>query len=81
MMRKFSLFIATILLCAAAFAQQAWKASEYHGLLAGKSNKAAVTKAFGEPSETRKPSLFAFANEACCEELVFHGKGENCGDL
>ena len=70
------LFLATLL-----SAQEKWRAAEFHRLTAGKSNKTAVTKALGEPSEVRKPSLSAFANEACCEELVYRGKGDNGGDL
>ena len=62
-------------------AQTKWHAAEFHGLITGKSNRAAVTKALGDPSEVRKPSLSAFANEACCEELVYRGKGDNSGDL
>jgi hypothetical protein len=82
MMRNLYRQLGIAILCATmASAQTAWKASNYHGLTAGKSNKAAVTKAFGELSETRRPSLSAFANEACCEELVFQGKGDNGGDL
>jgi hypothetical protein len=75
------LLAVAVLLSAAALGQEKWKASEYHGLTVGKSNKAAVTKTFGDPSETRKPSLSAFANEACCEELVFRGRGDNGGDI
>jgi hypothetical protein len=75
------LLTVALLLSGAAFAQEKWKATEYHGLTVGRSNKAAVTKTFGDPSESRKPSLSAFANEACCEELVFLGKGDNGGDI
>jgi hypothetical protein len=60
---------------------QTWHASEFHGITAGKSNKAAVLKAFGDPAEVRKPSLAAFANDTCCEELLYHGRGDNGGEL
>jgi hypothetical protein len=62
-------------------AAQTWKASDFHGVKPGKSTKADVTKAFGDPAEVRKPSLAAFANDACCEELLYHGKGDNGGEL
>jgi hypothetical protein len=79
--------IIRILLASALFtvaplaAQTAWHAHEFHGIVVGKSDKAAVIKAFGAPTTTRKPSLTAFASDACCEELVFVSKGDNGGGL
>ena len=70
-----------LLLATTLSAQTKWHAADFHGLTAGKSNKNAVVKVFGDPSEVRKPWLSAFANEACCEEIVYHGKGDNGGDL
>jgi hypothetical protein len=72
--------LALVFLTATAFAQS-WKPTDFHGIAAGKSHKPDVIKAFGEPSETRSPSLAAFANDSCCEELVFHNKGDNGGEL
>ena len=68
-------------ICAAVATQSPWHATAFHGITAGKSNRAAVVQAFGEPADVRKPSLTAFANEACCEELLYHGKGDNQGEL
>ncbi len=79
--RKIQWALALVLLTATAFAQSVWHATDFHGITAGKSNKAAVIQSFGNPSETRKPSLAAFANESCCEELVFYGRGDNGGEL
>ena len=79
--RRFENLLLLVIVSATLSAQTPWHATAFHGITAGKSNKAAVTKAFGDPSEVRKPSLAAFANEACCEELLYHGKGDNGGDL
>jgi hypothetical protein len=79
--RRFESFLLLLLFSTALSAQAPWHASDFHGITAGKSNKAAVIKAFGDPAEVRKPSLAAFANEACCEELLYHGKGDNGGEL
>jgi hypothetical protein len=80
--RKIRWALALVLFTASVLsAQSPWHASEFHGITAGKSNKAAVIKTFGDPAEVRKPSLAAFANDACCEELLYHGKGDNGGEL
>jgi hypothetical protein len=70
-----------VLVFTTSLSAQTWRASEFHGITAGKSNKAEVLKAFGDPAEVRKPSLAAFANETCCEELLYHGRGDNGGEL
>ncbi len=62
-------------------ASAGWKTPTFHGITPGKSRKADVIKAFGQPNETRKPSLSAFAGDSCCEELVYKGKGDTAGDL
>src|SRR4051794_27519554 len=59
-----------MLLCSVS-AQTAWRPGAYHDIIPGKTRKAAIIKAFGPPSETRKPSLTALAGQACCEELVY----------
>jgi hypothetical protein len=79
--RRFETLFLLLLVSTALSAQSSWHASDFHGVTAGKSNKAAVVKAFGDPAETRQPSLAAFANDACCEELLYHGKGDNGGEL
>ena len=76
---KISLFI--LMFSLSLSAQTVWRPGTYHDITPGKSRKAAVLKALGRPSETRKPSLTAFAAETCCEELVYKGKAENGGDL
>ena len=78
---KFTTALAMLLLATSLMAQTAWRARDFHGITPGKSTKAAVIKAFGEPSEVRKPSLTAYAAEACCEELVFPAKGDNGGGV
>ena len=62
-------------------AQSPWRAGQYHGLVPGKSSRAAVLKALGPPTETRTPSLAAFAAPACCEELLYRARADNGGDL